>query len=81
MWLGTVSTGFESSLAVRQGPGEHGRTTKEGCEVSIASTGEGDGGLMTSVTLRRGGYLARTPVGQGVMGNCRFYKSLKDRTK
>lgn len=29
VWMGDVSTGFESSLAVRQGPGEHGRTTKE----------------------------------------------------
>ena len=77
MWIGTTSSGFESSLVVKMGAGEHGRTTREGCEISITPSGEGAEDLIAQVSLRTGGYLARAEVDQGVLPNFRFYKFIK----
>ena len=76
-WMGTTSPEFSHSLVVFQGPGSHGRATKEGCEISLRATGEGSEDLPSTINLLSKGFMARTDVDQGAVPNFRFYKIVK----
>ena len=45
-WVGTTSAEFTTSLSAKQGPGNHVRASKEGCELATPTAGEGDGELI-----------------------------------
>ena len=76
-WMGTTSPELNTSLVAKQGPGNHGRSTKEGCELSTIPTGEGGGGLTQTANLLKRGFTARTTVDQGALPNFRYYKIIK----
>ena len=60
--VGTTSDDFNHSLVVKQGPGIHGRATRDGCEMSMFPTGEGDPELIRRLNLRKYGFLERTDI-------------------
>ena len=76
-WMGAVSEDFHHSLAAKQGPGTHGRATKEGCELSATAPGEGEESLGIPADLLSMGFMARTDVYQGAVPNFRFFKIIK----
>ena len=72
--LGATSTEFSNSLVPSQGPGSRGRSTREGCEMSMLPTGEWDAELMRLLNLRKSGFAARKAVGRGDLLILRFYR-------
>lgn len=70
-WLWTTSPEVNTSWVAKQGPRNHGRATKDGCELSTKSTGEGAEELTRTENLLRRGFMARGTVEIGARPNFR----------
>ena len=53
LWLGNKSSEFHDSVLVTMGDGKHGRTSDEGCILSVAPVGEGGNGITAQIRLSK----------------------------
>ena len=77
VWMGAKSSDFNDELVVEMGEWKHGRTTKEGCALSVTPTGEGSDEVIAHVRLGKEGFLARTEEGRETLPTFHRYKLVK----
>ena len=77
MWIGLNSTEFVDAALAMMGDGKHGRTTDEGCVISVKVVGEGGGEVLARARLGKFVFLARTERDHPVYPTCRHCKFAK----
>ena len=77
MWIGAKSIGFIDTVLVEMGDGKRGRTSDEGCVLSVSLVGEGSGEIMARIRLSKNVFIARTERGRPSLPTCRRYRRVK----